>query len=192
MGSYEESIQDWIKEIIECKHYETILDIGCAEGYYACGFAIKMPKTNIIGYDIDEEARNNSMELKKLNDLTNVDIKEECTHEELNLRSKKNTLVFCDIEGYEKVLLDPIEVPNLRFVDLLIESHDCFVPNITEELIRRFYDTHTIRIIVDYPYRVNKYKTVNDATLEQYEYITNEKRPNYMKFIFMESIDGKV
>ena len=37
LGSYEEPIQGWIKEVIEKKN------IGCAEGYYACGFARRLP-----------------------------------------------------------------------------------------------------------------------------------------------------
>ena len=100
--------------------------------------------------------------------------------------------LFCDIEGFEKILLDPIKVPNLKYVDLLIEAHDCFVPNITEELIERFYLTHTIRIIVDYPYRIKNYKTPKFASKEQVEYIINEKRSSHMKFIYMESVNEKV
>lgn len=192
LGSYEEPIQEWVREVIEDKKYENILDIGCAEGYYACGFAMRMPDKKITAYDIDEIARQNTAELKELNSLNNIEIKAECTHEELNLKSKPNTLVFCDIEGFEKILLDPIKVPNLKYVDLLIEAHDCFVPNITEELIERFYLTHTIRIIVDYPYRIKNYKTPKFASKEQVEYIINEKRSSHMKFIYMESVNEKV
>ena len=192
LGSYEEPIQDWIKEVIAIKNYSNILDIGCAEGYYACGFAMNMPNTQITAYDIDLEARNNSAELKLLNSLQNIEIKAECTHNELNNKSKAGTLVFCDIEGYEEELLDPKKVPNLQLVDLLIEAHDCFVPNITETLIARFYNTHTIRIIVDYPFRIKKYNTPNKASPKQFDFIVDEHRPNFMKFIFMESICGKI
>jgi hypothetical protein len=189
LGSYEEPIQDWIKEVIK-KNYSNILDIGCAEGYYACGFALNMPNTQITAYDIDLEARNSSKELKLLNSLRNIEIKDECTHAELNEKSKAGTLVFCDIEGYEEELLDPKKVPNLQFVDLLIEAHDCFVPNVTETLVARFYNTHKMRIVVDYPYRLKKYSTPKICSEKQYEYITNEWRPSYMKFIFMESINA--
>lgn len=192
LGSYEEPIQDWIKEVISIKNYSNILDIGCAEGYYACGFAMSMPNTQITAYDIDLQARNNTAELKLLNSLQNIEIKAECSHAELNVKSKAGVLVFCDIEGFEETLLDPQKVPNLQLVDLLIESHDCFVPNITETLISRFYMTHTMRIIVNYPYRVKRYNTPNKATASQLNYIVDEHRPNFMKFIFMESICGKI
>lgn len=192
LGSYEEPIQEWIREVIEDKNYVSILDIGCAEGYYAVGFAMRLSNTKIFAYDIEEEARKNSKELKELNKIMNIEINAECTHEELNFKSKENTLIFCDIEGFEKILLDPQKVPNLKYVDLIIESHDSFVPNITEDLIARFYMTHTIRIIVDYPYRVKKYYTPKQVTQAQYNYIIDERRSKYMKFIYMESINGKV
>jgi hypothetical protein len=192
LGSYEEPIQDWIIEIIAENKYRTILDIGSAEGYYAVGFAWKLPNSKIIAYDIDEDARNNLKELIIVNNVNNIEIKDECTHEELNTKCKPNTLVFCDIEGFEKILLDPRRVSNLINVDLIIEAHDCFVPNITELLIKRFYFTHTIRIIVDYPYRIKKYSTPQKPTDKQYHYIIDEERPNYMKFIYLKSNYEKI
>ena len=190
LGSYEEPIQEWILQVIE-KKYNTILDIGCAEGYYAVGFGMNMPETKIIAYDIDIEARTNAADLVKLNGLNNIEIKSECTLVELNVMSKENTLVFCDIEGHEHFLLDPIKAPNLKYVDLIIESHDCFVPNITEDLISRFYKTHIIKIIIDYPFRKNKYKT-NQCSNEIFDEIISERRPSGMKFLYMESINGKL
>lgn len=189
MGSYEEPIQEWVYEIINSQNYKNILDIGCAEGYYACGFAMTMPNTKIIAYDIDSNARENALELKTLNKLSNLEIKSECTHYELNSKSEKGTLIFCDIEGYEKILLDPTLVPNLKKVDLLIETHDCFVPNITDELITRFYESHTIELVVDYPFRLKNYSTPLPYTFEQFREIIDEKRSKYMKFMYMKSIN---
>ena len=190
LGSYEEPIQDWVLEAIERK-YKTILNIGCAEGYYAAGFGMRMPSTEIIAYDIDEDAQIKIDKLIKLNHLKNIQIKSDCTFNELNLMCKKNTLIFCDIEGHEKILLDPNKVPNLNYVDLIVESHDCFFPNITELLISRFYKTHTIKIVVDYPLRLNKYLTPNKCSLQELNQIQNEDRPNAMKFLYMQSVDGK-
>jgi hypothetical protein len=188
LGSYEEPIQGWVKEVINSNKYENILDIGAAEGYYACGFAMRMPHIKITAYDTDEVARKNAAELMELNGLLNIEIKSECSQEELNFKSKKNTLIFCDIEGFEDALLDPIKVPNLENVDIIVESHDCFVKGLTEELIKRFYKTHKLKIIVDYPFRIERYETPAPMSDEMKKYITDEERSLYMKFIFMESI----
>ena len=188
LGSYEEPIQEWIEKVISEKKYDQILDIGCAEGYYACGFAMKLPDVKIVAYDIDEQARINTGELAKLNDLLNIEVYSECTHIELNVRSKENTLVFCDIEGFEDYLLDPVKVPNLKFSDLIVETHDCFIPGITDRLIERFLNTHKMTIIIDYPFRLNFCSTPNDVTNKQMEEISDEKRPKAMRFVFLESI----
>jgi hypothetical protein len=90
--------------------------------------------------------------LRDINKLYNIIINSECSHECLNHKSDYNTLIFCDFEGFEKELLDPIRVPNLKFVDIIVDAHDCYVPNVTEELIKRFYLTHTATIIVGYPF----------------------------------------
>jgi hypothetical protein len=188
LGSYEESIQGWIREVIENKKYENILDIGSAEGYYACGFAMRMPVSKITAYDIDKDARKNLNELKKVNGLTNIEIKSECTHEELNSKSTKNTLVFCDIEGFEKYLLDPQKVPNLKHVDIIVESHDFIVPGITDELINRFYASHVISLVIDYPFRVKSYIIKEQDVDYCLSQISDEKRPSQMKFLFLKAI----
>jgi hypothetical protein len=192
LGSYEEPIQDWIIEIITKKKHTTILDIGSAEGYYAVGFALNLPEAKIIAYDIDEDARNNLKELVNLNSVLNIEIKDECTHEELNKICKPNTLIFCDIEGFERILLDPLKVPNFKYVDLIVEAHDCFVPNITELLINRFCLTHKASIVIDYPCRLNKYYTPKQPTEKQYSQIIDEERANYMRFIYFKSIYEKI
>lgn len=190
LGSYEEPIHPWIREIIESKKYHQILDIGCAEGYYACGFAVALPNAQIFAYDISESARKSTSELANLNRVSNIEIKAECSHQELDLRSKQNTLVFCDIEGFEHILLDPKRVPNLKFVDILVESHDCFIDGVSDQLIERFGETHKLRIVVDYPFRTGKYVTPVPMTVKEARVIMNEYRSRFMKFIFMESVIG--
>lgn len=188
MGSYEEPIQEWINKVL-LKNYKTIIDIGCAEGYYTAGFAMLIPNASIIAYDIDQLALKNAEELATLNNLTNVEFRSECTHAELNAFSNKNTLVFCDIEGFENILLDPVKVPNLQNVDLIIESHDFIIEGVSELLIQRFIKTHKISIAVDYPFKLNQYQTPNDASKEQFERIVNEYRQPFTKFILMEHFE---
>lgn len=189
LGSYEEPIHNWIEEFIRHEKYKVILDIGCAEGYYACGFAFRMRDTHVIAYDINPEARVATEELRRLNQLHNLEVRSECTWEELNrIGGQSNTLIFCDIEGAEKELLNPKFAPNLKYADLLIESHDCFEPNITDLLIERFCSTHKIRVVVDYSIRLKRYRTPKKITEDEFKEVTNERRAAHMKFIYMESL----
>ncbi|MGF1740835.1 class I SAM-dependent methyltransferase [Vibrio profundum] len=187
LGSYEEPIQLWIEKAINHKKYSRIIDIGCAEGYYACGFARAMPDASILAYDISKEAQKLTEKLAKENDLQNITISGECSHTELNEVCKNNSLVFCDIEGGEHALLNPNLVPNFVNVDLIIESHDCIIPNITEELIERFKGTHNISVMIDYPNRVKEYEFPQEPTESELKLIFDERRSKYMRFLYLEA-----
>lgn len=52
LGCYEQPLQPYITTAIE-KDYATILNIGCAEGYYAVGLARAMPGTTSLALDTD-------------------------------------------------------------------------------------------------------------------------------------------
>ncbi len=189
LGSYEEPIHKWIEQIISNpEKYRIILDIGCAEGYYAVGFALRMPNTEIIAYDVNDRAREKLNKMIEINKIKNIIVKDECSFDELNLKSKKGTLVFCDIEGAEKMLLDPIKVSNLLTVDILVESHDCSEPGVTDVLISRFFKTHAIEIVVDYPSRIKHYTVPNQISMEDYNELINEHRAEAMRYLFIKSL----
>jgi hypothetical protein len=67
-------------------------------------------------------------------------------------------LVLCDIEGAEKDLLDPDVAPSLKGMDLIVESHECLLPGITQLLLNRFKDTHQITLVQD-----NSQRQLQDA-----------------------------
>ncbi|CAM3816814.1 hypothetical protein VA7868_02593 [Vibrio aerogenes CECT 7868] len=189
IGSYEEPIQAWIDTLIDQKKYQLILDIGCAEGYYACGFAYSLPDVEIRAYDVSPTAHTMVKQLAEMNQLKNISIHGLCSHEELNRYTNQQTLVFCDIEGAENELLMPEQVPNLKYADLIIESHDCIIPGITEKLISRFKPTHHIKLVIDYPNRVNEYKIPVTPTAEELKFIFDERRAKYMRFLYLQSKD---
>ncbi len=189
IGSYEEPIRKWVGQIIaDSQKYNTILNIGCAEGYYAAGFALRMPDIEIIAYDTNPKAREKVEKMMEINNIKNITVKAECSLEELNSKSQKGILVFCDIEGAEKTLLDPIKAPNLLDVDILVESHDCVEPGITDVLIDRFYKTHAIEMVVDYPSRIEHYKVPNQVSSDDYNELINEHRAEAMRWLYMKSL----
>ncbi|MFM7256136.1 MAG: hypothetical protein ACKO3C_10935 [Betaproteobacteria bacterium] len=52
MGCHEQPLQPFIEAAIK-DSYPTILNIDCAEGYYAVGMARRMPKTMVMAYDLN-------------------------------------------------------------------------------------------------------------------------------------------
>jgi hypothetical protein len=148
LGAYETELTDIIEEIIR-RGYSRILNIGCAEGYYAVGLALRNHACEVFAFDIDPICRSQTRRLAKLNQLAErIHVRGECKHDELNALIQGRTLILIDIEGYEVVLLDPAKVAKLRNVDLLIEIHErtAFIGQKQAEdlMIARFKDSHII------------------------------------------------
>ena len=123
-GSYEIELADIIEETIKSV-YDRILNLGCAEGYYAVGLAWRDQVPEVLAFDLDPFARKQARRLAQLNHASDrIRIYGECTQIRLNELVKRRTLVLADIEGCEISLLDPIRVPRLKEVDLLIEIHE--------------------------------------------------------------------
>lgn len=64
LGCYEQPLQPYLEAAIHTG-YDTVINIGCAEGYYAVGMARKMQGTRILAYDLNPKARKVCAELAK-------------------------------------------------------------------------------------------------------------------------------
>jgi hypothetical protein len=149
LGSYEMEIQDLVDELCD-RAYETIVNIGSAEGYYAVGFARASTGSRIFAFDIDAFARRALAELAQMNAVSDrIEIHKICTWNVLNdLRSGKQ-LLFVDIEGAEMDLLDPDACEALLRSDILVELHPSGdIGNkyeIEETICNRFGASHHIQ-----------------------------------------------
>lgn len=148
IGSYEAILHPYI-ETLRNRQFNTIIDIGSAEGYYLVGFGQMFPEARLIGFEIEEKGRELSKELYAKNNLTNkLSLFGEATKENVAPIITENTLLICDCEGGEIDILDPENFPMFKKIDTaIIELHDFIHPNIKEALVERFKDTHTITIV---------------------------------------------
>lgn len=144
LGAYEASLHPVIEEAF-ARGYGQVIDIGCAEGYYAVGFARKVPGLRVYAYDTDPTAQASCRALAQANGVEDrVIVAGQFAHADFALCARTKTLVICDIEGAEERLLDPSLAPDLKSADLLVEAHDCFRAGMSDLLIERFSGTHTI------------------------------------------------
>lgn len=147
LGCYEAELQPAVNAIIEAR-YSKIINIGCAEGYYAVGLAWKCPASEVIAFDSDFMSQRQCSRLAHLNAVSGrVEVTGSCSHAGLrSLIVPGKTVIVCDIEGGEAALLDPALVPQLAGCDLLVEVHENAVTSReVEELLReRFGKTHRI------------------------------------------------
>ena len=149
LGCYEQPLQTFIEAAIQ-KQYATILNIGCAEGYYAIGMALRMPSTRVLAHDLNPKAQEICTALAQKNKVADrVRIGGLFTPSDFAAYAGQDVLLMCDIEGAERELLNPELAPALKGMDLIVESHECLIPGITQLLIDRFKGTHKITLVQD-------------------------------------------
>jgi hypothetical protein len=149
LGCYEQPLLPYIQQAIETP-YQQVINVGCAEGYYAVGMALKMANTQIMAYDLDPTAQSTCKQLaKKNNVLDRVTIGALFNVEDFQKFILSKTLVLCDIEGAERELLNPELAPALKKMDIIVESHEVLIPGITQLLVNRFKESHQIILVED-------------------------------------------
>ena len=158
LGTYEQPLHNYLEKIISFD-YKLIINIGSAEGYYSVGLAMRSKASRILSFDINEEAQKACKELAIENDVEDsIQIESEFYPSILKDYKHTKSLLICDVEGDEKKLLDINNYSEFKEIDILVESHECIVPGITDELINRFSSTHQISIIYD-----NGQRIINNA-----------------------------
>lgn len=122
-GTYECELHPVIEAAI-AKNFETIVDIGCAEGYYAVGLA-RRTGASVIAYDCDPGERRYCKEMARLNEVaTRVTVRGWCSRSDLKKISHGRCFIVCDCEGYEFDVFSDDVIAALGHSDLLIEVHE--------------------------------------------------------------------
>lgn len=137
LGTYEHELHNVISAIA-AKDYDCIYNVGCGFGYYAAGLARLKPTTAVHAYDKDPVCMTALRETLVLNYLKNV------TAGKYFLPSDGPDLLIMDIEGDED---DELLPSNYADCDILVESHECIKPGVTQRIIDRYAPTHNIDII---------------------------------------------
>jgi hypothetical protein len=125
-----------------------VVNVGCAEGYYAIGFA---KGTKVFALDTNTEARllcSDYAEQNKIQD-DNLSILEGAqAPEELRFDGAEgHRLYIVDCEGAEVELVDLERCPELRNADIIVECHDFMRPGASRFLADRLAATHRVELV---------------------------------------------
>jgi hypothetical protein len=131
LGVYEAALHDVFLTASE-EGYDVVLNVGCAEGFYAVGCARLLPDVPVLAWDIDPVARRKCLELAKLNGVeARIDLRERfeaqhvtqvCRELSARLGRRPKGLLVMDCEGAEFELLDP-QAGDFGWLDLIVEVH---------------------------------------------------------------------
>jgi hypothetical protein len=140
VGTYEKEIHHLIEEMIASAP-SCVIDIGAAEGFYAVGFAMRLPHCRVIAFEANSRTRRWLIELATLNGvLDRIEVRGFCDGPALDacLESvPQDTVVICDAEGAEVELLDPLR-EKLRQFQILAELHHWVKPGLGQLMQTRF------------------------------------------------------
>ena len=179
LGLYEQHLHKHI-ESFKKKKYESILNIGSAEGYYTIGCALIFPDTKVFGVDIDQKSlefckefaiKNN---VEKFVDASHTDAKKLIR----TLNKDLSYLIFCDCEGGEFSIFDDENLQILRKSDLIIEMHYKNYELQKKEFMSKFEHTHNL--IVEKTNRPG-----GENYVEDYDFLKNIPVKFAKKFSFV-------
>lgn len=192
LGTYEREVQPVLEAICSQK-YSEIVNVGCAEGFYAVGLAMRLPQAKVFAFDTNEEAKLFCRQMAELNNVGNrVVLGSFCDPAVLNsIPFTGRSLIVSDCEGYEKQLFTPEIVKLLAPHDVLIEVHDDVDINISTLLRDRFASTHRIESILSLD-DIQKAKTYSYPELQNYDLagrkiLVGERRPHIMEWLLFQS-----
>jgi hypothetical protein len=182
LGCYEFELQDIVKEIIFERKPKTVINVGCAEGYYAVGFAMTLNDARVVAYDVDEESLKECWHSANENGVCErMQFIRGCkTPEELNYQgpgAEDKRLYVLDCEGDELELLDKEKCPALTKSDVLVECHEFLRPGLIEELQHRFSDTHDVKTVKPKLPPLDRYPFLAEAPWIMSVLAVTEKRP---------------
>lgn len=148
-GTYEKELFPILTQL---ESYDNLIVIGAGDGYYAVGLMSKYVNLKLFAFEILPERKVNLLHNLKLN---NIDKNRFFLYDGASVSNLASTLdklnpndknlIIIDVEGYEKVLLNPSLIPKLNQCTILVELHDHLIPGVSEELKERF-QSHRISI----------------------------------------------
>lgn len=118
-----------------------VVNVGCAEGYYAVGLARRLPHASVHAFDIEERAMRITAKNAEVNGVT-------LSTATLEGALNDADLIVMDCEGGEFDYLDPANYPGIRKATIIFEMHpDKKRGRLDERLSLWFGKTHSSRLI---------------------------------------------
>ncbi len=192
LGTYEQELHPTLARLM-ARDYRTVVNVGCAEGYYSVGLARCLPKAHVYAFDIDARARTACRANARENGVSDrVTINGLCQPEVLGeiAALDPDMLLVLDCETYELPLLtSEAGFAAVRRADLVIETHDWLDRSIVPQLMARFLHTHKLSFLHSEGRNPNAFAFLaRISDLERWMMVC-ENRPELQNWLVCESMN---
>ena len=144
LGAYESELHPYFESFVQAG-LDCVIDVGCAEGYYAVGLARMAPDVMVYAHDIQEKARLACAALAVKNGVgERVVVGGEFAPDGFEAFAGRRALVLVDAEGAEVDILQPALSPALAGMNIIVETHDLYRAGAMATMVQRFSPTHNI------------------------------------------------
>jgi glycosyltransferase involved in cell wall biosynthesis len=190
LGTYEQELQVPLQRMLS-KPFGAIVNVGCAEGYYAVGLARLKHDVRVYAFDTDAHAQQRCRSAAQLNGVADrVVVRGSCSTKDLESLTTSHSRLLCivDCEGYELELLTPEFIQRSGYnSDFIIECHDFLAPAATDTLQLRFENTHDITLIQPGARNPNVFDFLSDYGDMERWLVVSEMRPCIMNYLICEA-----
>lgn len=180
LGTYEFELHEAFKHAV-WRRPKIVVNVGCAEGYYAVGLARLIPEAAVIAFDVKEDCRTVCTKYAGENQVADrVTVYNGCkTPAELSVLKEVpgRRLYVVDVEGAETVLLDPEACPVLKYSDVIVECHDFLDKDASYKVGEMFGSTHRVEVIRPKMPDFNKFSFLSNSPTVMSALMLVEKRP---------------
>jgi hypothetical protein len=150
LGIYEQELHATLLGFV-ARRPTTVVNVGCAEGYYAVGLARMLPDSRVYAFDIDPRAQDVCRANAILNGVAHrVEVEGACSSARLGEIAARDAdiLAVVDCEGHEKLLMtDENTIAALMHANVVIETHGFIDRDILPALTRAFTSSHRLSVI---------------------------------------------
>lgn len=191
VGSYECELHPWLEQLRR-RPYAHVMDIGCAEGYYAVGLALLWPAAQVHAHDSDPAALDACRETARANGvLDRLHLGGAVSAEDLGrFGALADGLIVCDCEGCELSLFTPPVVERLAGCDVIVELHDFIDPTISSTLVERFRPSHAVHTVRTARRHPGRFAALRGLSPLARELAMAEQRPGPMEWLLARSRPG--
>lgn len=177
LGTYEMELHEFIEQELSFLmrlDNPKVVNVGCAEGYYAVGLARRLPKATVFVVEPNKDSLRIAHETARLNCVRLIDSDD--------MPSVEADFIVMDCERSESLYLDPAKYPALRKAAIVVEIHG---DEPGEDIFNQFKDSHSITMIIEGPRNPNLFPILLRKSSIIRWACMNENRPCTMVWFVM-------